>query len=133
MAQRGDFGLQRVYLGLQLEDAAYAGKGQPFVDQTHDRGDPVYVVAAVTPLVSLGSLRRDQLELLESAEKRLLDVEHRGDLAHREEGQAVVAIRSDRRQLTQLSMDVCVVALTWMRRGLAFSASGSFTVSTPST
>jgi hypothetical protein len=79
---------------LQFQYPSYAGESETFVDQLHDAGDAIDIVAAVTTLVTVGAPGRYEFMRLEAPQESLLDVEHVCDLADREERQAVVGIEA---------------------------------------
>src|SRR4051794_1600773 len=137
-AEVGYLCLQRRALGLRLEPPPYAGKRQPVSDQVDDLLDPGDVRAAVATLAAVGTRRGDEVVLLDPTQERLLDVEQLRHLADGEERPSRVVDRLHGRPLStcghQLSICCWLVPLrTSMRRGRAFSASLSVSVSTPST
>src|SRR3954454_10766969 len=135
--QVGDLGLQRIDLGLQVEHPAYAGKGEPLVDETDDLLDPADVIAAIAALAAVRARGGDEVVLLDATQEGLLHVEQLGHLADGEERPAMVGDRPHGRPLRtgghQLWICGCAGPLRIsIRRGRAFSASFMVSVRTPS-
>jgi DNA-binding MarR family transcriptional regulator len=72
----GDLG----QLALELDDAADGLHGDALVGHRDDLLDDADLVAGVAALVARGALRRDDVQVIDAAQERLLDREHLGDL-----------------------------------------------------
>ena len=101
--------------------------------------------ARVAALPAVGTGRLHDLLDVEASQERRLDAEHVGNLTHRVEGRVLVIERQTRhlrllRLPTRTRSSACASiavggrsrALICTRRGLAFSATGMRSVSTPS-
>jgi DNA-binding MarR family transcriptional regulator len=67
-------------LALELDDAADGLQGDALVGHGDDLLDDADLVARVAALVARGALRRDDVQVIDAAQERLLDREHLGDL-----------------------------------------------------
>jgi DNA-binding MarR family transcriptional regulator len=65
---------------LQFDDAADGQHRDALVGHAHDLLDDPDLVARVASLAARGPLRRDDLQVVDAAQERLLDREHLGDL-----------------------------------------------------
>ena len=72
----GDLG----QLALELDDATDGLQRDALVGHGDDLLDDADLVAGVAALVARGALRRDDVQLIDAAQERLLDREHLGDL-----------------------------------------------------
>jgi DNA-binding MarR family transcriptional regulator len=72
----GDLG----QLALELDDATDGLQRDALVRHGDDLLDNADLVAGVAALVARGALRRDDVQLIDAAQERLLDREHLGDL-----------------------------------------------------
>ena len=72
----GDLG----HLALELDDAADGLHGDALVGHGDDLLDDADLVAGVAALVARGASRRDDVQVIDAAQERLLDREHLGDL-----------------------------------------------------
>jgi DNA-binding MarR family transcriptional regulator len=68
---------------LKVDDAADGRQGDALVGHGDDLLDDPDLVAGVTALAARGPMRRDDLQLVDAAQERLLDREHVRDLADR--------------------------------------------------
>jgi DNA-binding MarR family transcriptional regulator len=75
---------------LQVDDAADGLQGDALVGHGDDLLDDPDLVAGVAALAARGSLRRDDPQLVDTAQERLLDREHVGDLADGEQRDVLV-------------------------------------------
>jgi DNA-binding MarR family transcriptional regulator len=69
-------------LPLQIDDAADGLQGYALVGHGDDLLDDADFVARIAALAARGPLRRDDLQLVHTAQERLLDREHVRDLPH---------------------------------------------------
>jgi DNA-binding MarR family transcriptional regulator len=67
-------------LALELDDAADGLHGDALVGHRDDLLDDADLIAGVAALVARGALRRDDVQVIDAAQERLLDREHLGDL-----------------------------------------------------
>jgi len=72
----GDLG----QLALELDDAADGLHGDALVGHGDDLLDDADLVAGIAALVTGGASRRDDVQVIDAAQERLLDREHLGDL-----------------------------------------------------
>ena len=75
---------------LQVDDAADGLQGDALVGHGDDLLDDPDLVAGVTALAARGPLWRDDPQLVDTAQERLLDREHVGDLADGEQRDVLV-------------------------------------------
>jgi DNA-binding MarR family transcriptional regulator len=75
---------------LQVDDAADGLQGDALVGHGDDLLDDPDLVAGVAALAARGPLRRDDPQLVDTAQERLLDREHVGDLADGEQRDVLV-------------------------------------------
>jgi len=75
---------------FQLDDALGADQCHSLTHQPGERGNVVQLGTAVTPLPAQRTGRADDAFGVEAADEGRLHVEHRGDLADREERSEVV-------------------------------------------
>jgi len=75
---------------LQVDDAADGLEGDALVGHGDDLLDDPDLVAGVAALAARGPLRRDDAQLVDTPQERLLDREHVGDLADGEQRDVLV-------------------------------------------
>jgi DNA-binding MarR family transcriptional regulator len=75
---------------LQVDDAADGLQGDALVGHGDDLLDDPDLVAGVAALAARGPLRRDDPQLVDTAQERLFDREHVGDLADGEQRDVLV-------------------------------------------